>query len=177
MEPSYEKFRGARFFGSLDGLREMSIVAVIWLHAWWGTPYYTRLKGMPVLRQGFYGVQIFFVISGFLITMLLREMERYGNFAARFLHSAGAAHLAAVLCGARDLRGERTVFRARHSAGRELSTLPSKLCDVHIHLVHFGELAGGYVRPRMDALDGGTVLLFLAGRAAFFCAGNGARCF
>jgi peptidoglycan/LPS O-acetylase OafA/YrhL len=87
MEPSHEKFRGVRFFGSLDGLRALGIVAVIWLHAWWGTPYYTRLEGMPVLRQGFYGVQIFFVISGLLITtLLLREMARYGKISLEYFH-------------------------------------------------------------------------------------------
>lgn len=84
MESSYEKFRGVRFFGSLDGLRALSIVAVIWLHAWWETPYYPRLEALPVLRQGFYGVQVFFVVSGFLITtLLLREMERYGTISLR----------------------------------------------------------------------------------------------
>jgi peptidoglycan/LPS O-acetylase OafA/YrhL len=84
MEQSYEKFRGVRFFGSLDGLRALSIVAVMWLHAWWETPYYTRLEATPVLRQGFYGVQVFFVVSGFLITtLLLREMERYGTISLR----------------------------------------------------------------------------------------------
>jgi peptidoglycan/LPS O-acetylase OafA/YrhL len=84
MEQSYEKFRGVRFFGSLDGLRALSIVAVMWLHAWWETPYYTRLEAMPVLRQGFYGVQVFFVVSGFLITtLLLRETERCGKISLR----------------------------------------------------------------------------------------------
>lgn len=84
MEQSYEKFRGVRFFGSLDGLRALSIVAVIWLHSWWETPYYTRLEAVPVLRQGFYGVQVFFVVSGFLITtLLLREMDRYGTISLR----------------------------------------------------------------------------------------------
>jgi peptidoglycan/LPS O-acetylase OafA/YrhL len=73
-----------RLFGSLDGLRALSIVAVIWLHSWWETPYYTRLEALPVLRQGFYGVQVFFVVSGFLITtLLLREMERYGTISLR----------------------------------------------------------------------------------------------
>jgi peptidoglycan/LPS O-acetylase OafA/YrhL len=84
MEQSYEKFRGVRFFGSLDGLRALSILAVIWLHSWWETPYYPQVEAMPVLRQGFYGVQVFFVVSGFLITtLLLREMERYGTISLR----------------------------------------------------------------------------------------------
>jgi peptidoglycan/LPS O-acetylase OafA/YrhL len=39
---------------------------------------------VPVLRQGFYGVQVFFVVSGFLITtLLLREKERYGKISLR----------------------------------------------------------------------------------------------
>jgi peptidoglycan/LPS O-acetylase OafA/YrhL len=84
MQQSYEKFRGVRFFGSLDGLRALSIVAVIWLHCWYETPYYPRLAAVPVLRQGFYGVQVFFVVSGFLITtLLLREKERYGKISLR----------------------------------------------------------------------------------------------
>ena len=172
MQQSYEKFRGVRFFGSLDGLRALSIVAVIWLHCWYETPYYPRLAAVPVLRQGFYGVQVFFVVSGFLITtLLLREKERYGKISLRDFYIRRAAYLAALLCGAGDLRGERAVFRARYGAGRELYTLPSKLCDVHIYLVHFGKLARGNVQPGMDALDGGTVLFFLAGRAAVFARG------
>jgi peptidoglycan/LPS O-acetylase OafA/YrhL len=66
----YQEFLAIRFFGSLDGLRALSIMGVVWFHCWWGTPYYTKLQAMPVLRQGEYGVHIFFVISGFLITTL-----------------------------------------------------------------------------------------------------------
>jgi peptidoglycan/LPS O-acetylase OafA/YrhL len=84
MESSYKKFRSVRFFGSLDGLRALSIVAVIWLHSWYETPYYPRLQATPVLRQGFYGVQVFFVVSGFLITtLLLREIDKYGKISLR----------------------------------------------------------------------------------------------
>src|SRR5258707_15669949 len=67
----YQEFRAIRFFGSLDGLRALSIMGVVWFHCWWGTPYYTNLQEMPVLRQGEFGVHIFFAISGFLITTLL----------------------------------------------------------------------------------------------------------
>jgi peptidoglycan/LPS O-acetylase OafA/YrhL len=84
MEPSYAKFRNMRIFGSLDGLRAISIIGVIWFHSWWGTPYYSRLARMPVVRQGSYGVNIFFVVSGFLITtLLLRERDRYGTISLR----------------------------------------------------------------------------------------------
>jgi len=84
MNPSYARFREARFFGSLDGLRALSIVGVIWFHSWWGTPYYERLTTLPVLREGEWGIHIFFVISGFLITtLLLREQRRTGTISIR----------------------------------------------------------------------------------------------
>lgn len=84
MNCSYASFREVRFFGSLDGLRALSIIGVIWFHSWWSTPYYATLHKLPVLRQGEWGVHIFFVISGFLITtLLLRERKRSGEISIR----------------------------------------------------------------------------------------------
>jgi peptidoglycan/LPS O-acetylase OafA/YrhL len=49
-----------------------------------GNPYYPRVEALLVLRQGFYGVLVFFVVSGFLVTtLLLREMEKYGTISLR----------------------------------------------------------------------------------------------
>jgi peptidoglycan/LPS O-acetylase OafA/YrhL len=68
-----ERFRHTAYFGSLDGLRALSIVPVIWHHASPGP-----LDG--VLGRGPLGVDLFFAISGFLITtMLLREREEHGH--------------------------------------------------------------------------------------------------
>jgi peptidoglycan/LPS O-acetylase OafA/YrhL len=84
MDCRYARFCEVRFFGSLDGLRALSIVGVIWFHSWWSTPYYPTLATLPVLRQGEWGVHIFFVISGFLITtLLLRERRRSGTISIR----------------------------------------------------------------------------------------------
>jgi peptidoglycan/LPS O-acetylase OafA/YrhL len=84
MTPGYAKFREVRFFSSLDGLRALSIAGVIWFHSWWGTPYFPQFQRIPVLRQGSFGVEIFFVISGFLITtLLLRERDRCGEISIR----------------------------------------------------------------------------------------------
>jgi peptidoglycan/LPS O-acetylase OafA/YrhL len=47
---------------SLDGLRGIAILAVLALHA-----------GVPGMRMGGYGVDLFFALSGFLITTLLCE--------------------------------------------------------------------------------------------------------
>ena len=56
-------------FPSLDGLRCLAILPIIWHHA---TPY--PLEG--VLGRGPLGVDLFFVVSGFLITSLLLHERR-----------------------------------------------------------------------------------------------------
>ena len=58
-------------FGSLDGLRCLCILAVLWHHS----PLLPLvLDGPRILQRGFTGVDFFFVLSGFLITtLLLRE--------------------------------------------------------------------------------------------------------
>jgi peptidoglycan/LPS O-acetylase OafA/YrhL len=54
-------------FRSLDGLRAFGILAVIWRHA-------------TGVGQGYLGVELFFAISGFLITsLLLREQRQQGH--------------------------------------------------------------------------------------------------
>lgn len=73
---AHRAFLETRYFAPLDGLRCLSIVAVIGLHA------LGELD--PVFGRGGMGVQLFFVISGFLITtLLLREQERNGRISLR----------------------------------------------------------------------------------------------
>ena len=68
---SHPAYLARRSFGSLDGIRCLSILAVIWHHT---DPPATRLAS-----RGFLGVDMFFVLSGFLIvTLLLREQQRNG---------------------------------------------------------------------------------------------------
>ncbi|CAN5546932.1 hypothetical protein BH10ACT2_BH10ACT2_24380 [soil metagenome] len=52
---------------TLDGVRAVSVIAVIFYHA-----------GFTWMHGGFFGVEVFFVVSGFLITSLLIE-ERDGT--------------------------------------------------------------------------------------------------
>ncbi|HEY8073576.1 MAG TPA: acyltransferase [Labilithrix sp.] len=62
-------------FSSLDGLRCLAIVPVVWHHA-------TPSPPDGALGRGPLGVDLFFAISGFLITtLLLRERERLGRIA------------------------------------------------------------------------------------------------
>ncbi len=73
-----ERFRSTKYFGSLDGLRALAIVAVVWHHT--TGPERT----VDVAERGFLGVDMFFVLSGFLITtILLRETERTGDISLR----------------------------------------------------------------------------------------------
>jgi peptidoglycan/LPS O-acetylase OafA/YrhL len=75
----YEHFRARRHFGSLDGLRCLSILAVIWHHT---RP--AALNDVPILQHGHMGVDLFFVVSGFLITtLLLREREASGDISLK----------------------------------------------------------------------------------------------
>jgi peptidoglycan/LPS O-acetylase OafA/YrhL len=63
----YSSFKAQRRFGSLDGLRCIAVLGVIWHH--------TRGHDMlGIAAHGGEGVTLFFAISGFLITtLLLRE--------------------------------------------------------------------------------------------------------
>jgi peptidoglycan/LPS O-acetylase OafA/YrhL len=55
----------ARYLPALDGLRALSVLAVIGFHA-----------ELPRLGGGFLGVEVFFVVSGYLITSLLLLEQR-----------------------------------------------------------------------------------------------------
>lgn len=81
VDAAYEAYVARRHFGSLDGLRFLCIAAVIWHHA----PVFTEMASPPlILRRGFLGVDMFFVLSGFLITtLLLREEARNGRYSLK----------------------------------------------------------------------------------------------
>jgi peptidoglycan/LPS O-acetylase OafA/YrhL len=72
MKPaSFASFDSARYFPALDGLRAVSVFMVMCNH--------TRAQ-VPAWVHGFVGVDVFFVLSGFLITtLLLRERNQYGS--------------------------------------------------------------------------------------------------
>ncbi len=68
-EPSHALFNRLSYRPDIDGLRAVAVMAVIWFHF-----------GLPGIPGGFLGVDVFFVISGYLIAgIILRELDT-GSF-------------------------------------------------------------------------------------------------
>jgi peptidoglycan/LPS O-acetylase OafA/YrhL len=73
----------AGFRGDIEGLRAVAVLAVVCFHA-----------AVPGVNGGFIGVDVFFVISGFLITGLLwREVETSGTVRLGQFYGARARRL------------------------------------------------------------------------------------
>ncbi|ANA97009.1 acyltransferase 3 [Mycolicibacterium phlei] len=84
---AYGSFLATRKFGALDGLRALSVLAVIWHHTS-GTP------GPRISHSGFMGVDLFFAISGFLITtLLMRERGRTADISLRNFYARRALRI------------------------------------------------------------------------------------
>ena len=77
LESAFRAFSGTSRFSALDGLRAVSVLAVIWCHV-------TGTHALNLLNQGNKGVDLFFAISGFLVTnLLVREWRRDGSISLR----------------------------------------------------------------------------------------------
>ncbi|MCO8275431.1 acyltransferase [Actinoplanes sp. TRM 88003] len=87
-----------RFRPDVEGLRAVAVVLVVLCHA-----------GVPGLAGGYVGVDVFFVVSGFLLTaLMLREIGRTGDLsligfyarrARRLLPAAAVVLVATLLAG------------------------------------------------------------------------------
>jgi peptidoglycan/LPS O-acetylase OafA/YrhL len=74
---------GAEYRPGIDGLRAVAVTLVVAFHA-----------GVPFLPGGFIGVDVFFVISGFLITgLLVAEAKRNKRISMTAFYSRRARRL------------------------------------------------------------------------------------
>lgn len=72
----------------LDGLRGVAVLSVMaWHYTNWGYrsffPYGTLYSPVPILDHGWIGVNLFFLISGFVILMTLERCHGFAEFMAR----------------------------------------------------------------------------------------------
>jgi peptidoglycan/LPS O-acetylase OafA/YrhL len=77
---------GGRFRADIEGLRALAVLAVVLFHA-----------GLPPFRGGFLGVDIFFVISGFLITGVIARELRAGAFSIAAFYQRRVARIVPAL--------------------------------------------------------------------------------
>ena len=121
--PEFEEDRGSmiRFRGDVEGLRAVAVFLVIFSHL-----------GFPGFQGGFIGVDVFFVISGYLITSLLaaeyakkaHDRQGYGSISipgfylrrARRILPAALTVILAVVVASRLLLNELRVEQVRHDA-------------------------------------------------------------
>lgn len=86
--------------GDIDGLRTVAVLSVVFYHA-----------DVFGFTGGFVGVDIFFVISGFLITTIIHRELAEGHFSLIRFYERRAAH---PTCALRGGRGQPS-FRVVHS--------------------------------------------------------------
>ncbi len=119
---------------ALDGLRAVSVVAVVVYHI-----------DDHLLPGGFLGVDLFFALSGYLVTsLLLRERERSGSIALLDFWKRRARRLWAaawVILTIVALAGVANVWGADRQ-----STLPGEIFAAVAHIANYWQLAhGGYL--------------------------------
>ena len=77
----------------IDGLRTIAVVAVVLYHA------QITIMGQQPFKGGFIGVDIFFVISGYLITsIILKELVTTGSFSFKYFYEIRVRRILPVLC-------------------------------------------------------------------------------
>jgi peptidoglycan/LPS O-acetylase OafA/YrhL len=124
-DDAHARFLDRRHFGSLDGLRAVAVLAVVWHHT------VGHDASLPALfARGAHGVTLFFAISGFLIvTLLLREWQNTGRIDLRAFYIRRTLRIFPLYYAVLGLYVLLVALIERNSpAGREfLANLPAFL--------------------------------------------------
>ena len=112
-DAAYDRFRSVRHFGSLDAMRCLAILAVIWQHC---PPVPHGTTGLTDI--GASGVSLFFVLSGFLITtLLLREAPDVSGIGLRDFYIRRALRIFPLYYAVLGLYTLLVLLFERNSAG------------------------------------------------------------
>ncbi len=117
----HKAYLNRRYFGSLHGIRAIGILAVLWHHT--STP----IDWLPMSSRGFLGVDLFFVLSGYLIvTLLLREKDRNGDISYKNFFMRRVLRIFPIYYGLLFvlLIAFGVVFRSSDVAGVYLAAMP-----------------------------------------------------
>ena len=100
-------------YPALDGLRGVAILLVLMFHFGWAKPPVGHPAKLLVFLTnfGWTGVDLFFVLSGFLITGILLDSKNDSRIFPEFLRPARSPHLPAVLWDPRCHAGHSTSRR------------------------------------------------------------------
>lgn len=132
---SYAEYKSRRTFGSLDGFRCISILAVIWHHA------RGDLQLGRIGERGFVGVDMFFVLSGFLIvTLLLRERERGGDISLRAFYARRSLRIMPLYYGV--VLGSALLFIGLRPDGSTATDIREGLPYLLTYTTNWVEVAG-----------------------------------
>ena len=109
--------RGIQHIPAIDGLRAIAVAAVVFYHL-----------GFPWIPGGFLGVDLFFVISGYVITrLLLDSIERSGGLDLRGFYKARARRLLPPMIFMIVVTAFYVTIWAQDSVKRFLTDIPYSL--------------------------------------------------
>ena len=124
---------GLSYSPALDGLRGVAILAVVGVNAEW-----------PFLAGGFFGVDVFFVLSGFLITtLLLTEWKQRGEINLRRFFARRALRLMPALIALLAFSCIYTYFfRSPEQRGAAFTIVASALFYISNWVIGVGNVHG-----------------------------------
>lgn len=132
---------GVSYRPDIDGLRAIAVMGVVAYHS-----------GLPGIPGGFVGVDVFFVISGFLITGLLAaEFERSGSISFRSFFVRRIRRLipalALVVTATLAIAAISMFPRELHRVGNAAQAVATLTANIH-----FRHFTGGYFDPSTDVM-------------------------